>query len=111
MLFRSRQLETDPAPEMKEWYSKIPDNYRNAAHVYRQSQTLGILAAALKLYRSEHGAYPDTLEKLVPEYLDALPVFPNMKKPYRYVSDGHRFELEPDVENGKKFQKTSEPVY
>ena len=106
-----RQLETDPAPEMKEWYSKIPDNYRNAAHVYRQSQALGILAAALKLYRSEHGAYPDTLEKLVPEYLDALPVFPNMKKPYRYVSDGHRFELEPDVENGKKFQKTSEPVY
>ncbi len=31
---------------------------------------------ALRLYEQEHGAYPDTLERLVPDYLPAIPVDP-----------------------------------
>ena len=98
-------------PETGEWDSKIPDYYRNAALVYQRGQALNMLAAALKLYRSEHGAYPAALENLVPEYLDALPVYPDTRKPYRYASDGHNFELEPDVENGERFRRTSVPAY
>ena len=106
-----RQMETETALETGEWDSKIPDYYRNAALVYQRGQALNMLAAALKLYRSEHGAYPAALEKLVPEYLDALPVYPDTRKPYRYASDGHNFELEPDVENGERFRRTSVPAY
>ena len=95
-----RQMETETVPETGEWDSKIPDYYRNAALVYQRGQALNILAAALKLYRSEHGAYPAALENLVPEYLDALPVYPDTRKPYRYASDGHsKFGLE--AINGK----------
>ena len=104
-----RQMET--ATETGEWDPKIPDSYQNTALVYQRGQALNILAAALKLYRSEHGAYPASLEKLVPEYLDALPVYPDTRKPYRYASDGHNFELEPDVENGERFRRTSVPAY
>ncbi|MFA0747150.1 MAG: hypothetical protein EORIYHIE_001019, partial [Candidatus Fervidibacter sp.] len=39
-------------------------------------QRLGQVAVALRLYRHEHGRYPETLEELVPKYLPSLPIDP-----------------------------------
>jgi hypothetical protein len=47
-------------------------------------QRLGQVAVALRLYRHEHGRYPETLEELVPKYLPSLPVDPFDGKPLRY---------------------------
>jgi hypothetical protein len=45
------------------------------------------LAAALAVYRAEHGAYPDKLDELVPSVLPALPVDLYNAKPYTYKRD------------------------
>ena len=40
---------------------------------------------ALTAYRSEHGNYPETLDELVPKYLDAVPISQYTDKPMRYL--------------------------
>lgn len=49
------------------------------------------LSAALAVYRAEHGAYPDTLARLVPDVLKELPVDLYNAKPFVYkrTSDGY----------------------
>jgi tetratricopeptide (TPR) repeat protein len=47
-------------------------------------QRLGQVAVALRLYRHEHGRYPETLKELVPKYLPSLSVDPFDGKPLRY---------------------------
>jgi hypothetical protein len=46
------------------------------------------LAAALAVYRAEHGGYPDGLEALVPGVLTKLPVDLYNAKPFVYQRDG-----------------------
>jgi hypothetical protein len=48
------------------------------------------VAVALERYRRDHGGWPDTLDALVPRYLDAVPKDPQDGKPLRYQrrSDG-----------------------
>ncbi len=46
---------------------------------------------ALTLYKSENGAYPDTLDPLVPEYLPALQIDPFDGKPLRFAKRGEGF--------------------
>jgi hypothetical protein len=43
------------------------------------------IAAALAVYRAEHGAYPDNLRELVPAALTKLPSDPYTGKPFIYV--------------------------
>jgi hypothetical protein len=44
------------------------------------------LGFALAAYRADHDAnYPDTLEQLVPKYMDAIPDSPHTGKPMRYI--------------------------
>jgi len=45
---------------------------------------------ALSAYKDEQGEYPDDLGELVPQYLDALPIDPCGKGPYRYRCDKKR---------------------
>ena len=49
------------------------------------------LAAALAVYRAEHGAYPQKLDELVPSVLDKLPVDLYHAKPFIYkrIDDGY----------------------
>lgn len=68
------------------------------------------IALVLKLYRSEKGNYPETLEELVPEYLKAIPVDPVTGEAFYYRrtekgfelvrpgTDGRGFPLEPEFE-------------
>jgi hypothetical protein len=51
------------------------------------------LAAALAVYRADHGAYPGKLEELVPSVLAALPVDLYNAKPFVYKRDGDGYLL------------------
>jgi hypothetical protein len=51
------------------------------------------LAAALAVYRAEHGAYPDKLEELVPSVLEAIPVDLHNAKPFIYKREGDGYLL------------------
>jgi len=56
-------------------------------------QRLGQVAVALRLYRHEHGRYPEALEELVPKYLPSLPVDPFDGKPLRYKRLAKGFKI------------------
>jgi hypothetical protein len=54
---------------------------------------LGETAIALRLYRKEHGRYPENLSALVPRYLPSVPADPFDGKPLRYRREGTGFRL------------------
>ena len=69
-------------------------------------------ALALKVYRSEKGHYPKTLDALVPDYLKRIPPNPYDGKPLAYQSDGKNFEL--SIHNPvqkRDYRITSQPDY
>lgn len=50
-------------------------------------------AVALRRYKLDHGAYPNTLDELVPSYLKAVPLDPFTERPPKYKRQGAGFEL------------------
>lgn len=87
-------------------------NYRRIALKSRSSIVVGTTALALKLYRVEHGAYPDKLERLIPEYLDKMSLCPSSGEPLKYESDGKDFTLSYGDEKHRNIYKlTSVPTY
>lgn len=58
------------------------------------------LAAALAVYRAEHGKYPDKLDELVPDVLPQLPVDLYHAKPFIYHRDADGYLLYSTGENG-----------
>jgi type II secretory pathway pseudopilin PulG len=58
------------------------------------------LAAALAVYRAEHGSYPERLDELVPGVLDSLPVDLFGGKPFAYKRDGAGYLLYSFGQNG-----------
>ncbi len=54
---------------------------------------LAELAVALRRYRLDQGAYPDTLSALVPEYVTTLPVDAATGQPPLYTREGTGFRL------------------
>ena len=58
------------------------------------------LAAALAVYRAEHGTYPEKLADVVPEVLPTLPVDPYHAKPFVYQRDGAGYLLYSPGPNG-----------
>ena len=45
----------------------------------------------MSVYRMKHGAYPEKLDALVPDFIDKLPVDPFSGKDYIYRRDGKGF--------------------
>lgn len=78
-------------------YSKIFHRAASFHAMQRISQT----AVALRLYRHEHGRYPETLEELVPKYLRSVPVDPFDGKPLRYKRLQNGFKVWSVGENMK----------
>ncbi len=68
----------------------------------RANTTLALerLAAALAVYRAEHGTYPEKLEDLVPDVLPTLPVDLHHAKPFIYQRDGDGYLLYSAGPNG-----------
>jgi hypothetical protein len=59
------------------------------------------LAAALAVYRAEKGSYPDSLDALVPEVLDKLPVDLFHEKPFVYQKTANGYLLYSMGANGQ----------
>jgi hypothetical protein len=55
--------------------------------------SLAMTALALKRYGLDRGSYPASLDELVPDYLDAVPVDPFTGKSLEYAVDGEGFLL------------------
>jgi len=51
------------------------------------------ISIALRLHRLEHGTYPESLDTLVPEYLDVLPLDPFTQKDFHYEKGEDDFRL------------------
>jgi hypothetical protein len=74
-----------------------PDAWRNS-NLYRKAnyglesitlnQRATLIILALEGWALEHGALPDTLEQLVPDWLDAAPIDPLTGKPFLYFPTG-----------------------
>lgn len=76
-------------PGYSQVFSHLQPSARRAAEEVRLART----AVTLRLYRLDHGAYPDALEALVPDYLPELSVDSVSKQPPRYVRQGSGFLL------------------
>jgi hypothetical protein len=59
------------------------------------------VALGLKLYRGEHGQYPDSLDALSPAFLPVIPADPCTGKPLVYVRQGEGFLVYGIGLNGK----------
>ena len=53
------------------------------------SWACGHIAVAIELYSQEHGKLPDTLDELVPKYLEEVPGQPFCTKPLAYKKNGN----------------------
>lgn len=51
------------------------------------------IGLALKLYLQQNQTYPETLDKLAPEFLEKIPVDPFSGKAFIYKKAGHGFIL------------------
>ena len=98
--------------DYKGQYDDMISTYRQVALRSRISIVVGTTALALKLYRIEHDAYPETLEQLVPKYLDKIPLCPFSGKPLKYDSKDDNFTLVYGYEKHRKIHKlNSVPAY
>ncbi|MBE3124326.1 MAG: hypothetical protein IMZ57_01550 [Acidobacteria bacterium] len=99
--FQQRELlKTDPAfSESVPWYFKLTGFWEGDAYgtVFLKSAQLeaSLLAArtgiACKVFKSRTGAYPESLEALVPGILKVVPVDPFTGKPFVYRREGKGF--------------------
>lgn len=64
----------------------------NAQHIATE------LSFTIEDYRSEHGAYPESLDALVPEYRDSIPISPLTHQPFNYtrMDDNKGYAIEGD---------------
>ncbi len=75
------------------------------------SRRASLLLLALRVYRSERGALPNTLDALVPTYLPAVPLDPYNGQPMRYrLSQGETIQMEPPVSPMSPAMPASETV-
>ncbi len=81
--------------------------------VKRREATFRLLQAdlALRLYHHDHGAYPQSLDPLVPDYLSQLPIDPHSGRPFIYRPDGGDFLLysvgKDGIDNGGQFTNSA----
>ncbi len=90
--------QTEPAPEPEASDSPAPEGSPNLSNALGRDQKreddLGAIAAALQKFYDEKHYYPNSLQQLVPNYLDSLPSDPlEPKYSYRYVKTPTGFRL------------------
>jgi hypothetical protein len=88
-----------PPPRPSRWYA-----FEEGKHSFVQSVTfkrlladaqdeMFVAALALQAWRAEHGRYPETLDALVPDILEAAPADPFAGAPLKYRRDGETYVL------------------
>lgn len=100
------ELASMSYPEYRAMRWSRPDEYREVRNIClyvfkmvefradRETVWTGARAVlALETYWSDHGSYPETLDLLVPEYLDSVPMDAFSRKPMIYRIDDDRYSL------------------
>ncbi len=73
-------------------YSSFSPALSAALYAMTRIQCLEVMsdvAFSVATYRADQGGYPETLDQLVPKYLDRVPVSPYTNKPLRYMKRAH----------------------
>jgi hypothetical protein len=104
--YKSRPIVAQGSPKLYLLANLLIPSIERAANVHFRSQAdrrLAATALAIMLYRADHeGAFPKSLEELVPKYLPAVPADPLAKPgvPIGYVADADRPRIYSVGENG-----------
>jgi hypothetical protein len=94
-------LEAPPQPQRWELVDRLVDKF--TAQIWRYGDTddarastwaVAELGVALRRFKLGHGAYPEDLSALVPDYLDHLPIDPYTGRPPAYARRGSGFTLQ-----------------
>jgi hypothetical protein len=80
------------APDLREWRVNRVRTLESTDE-YAAAQSAAAVAIALRRYRIAHGACPDNLASLTPEFLKALPIDPYTGKPTVNSRIGSGLEL------------------
>ena len=58
------------------------------------------VAMGLRDYKAQHGKYPETLDSLVPNFIDGIPTDPFANRPFVYMTwaNGYFLFLDPGPE-------------
>ena len=91
----------------------LADAHKRSISQAMETQTTSLLAStacALELHFLEHGNYPGSLEALIPEHLDELPLDPVDREPLRYLridDDSYKlYSIGPDQkDDGGRFRQ------
>ena len=70
------------------FYSTFAPALSNAFYAFVRIECtaqMSDIAFSVAAWRSDHGEYPETLDALIPKYLDRVPVSPYTDKPMRYL--------------------------
>ncbi len=81
-------------------YSGVYSSASNGLESFTLNQRVTLIILALEGWALEHGALPETLEQLVPDWLDSIPLDPLTGKSLQYFPQGVGMELRwlmPDV--------------
>lgn len=75
----------------------------------RRASIKDLIQPALQLYLTENKFYPDTLDALIPKYLNKMPLDPVKQKEYSYKvsSDKLRYTLSAILDDGSTFSVSS----
>jgi hypothetical protein len=113
-LTAARQLEKDVA-ELSLWHTvtkvALPSLSRAVTHWVRHVALLRCAQAGLaaERFRMAEGRWPESLDELVPEYIDAVPLDPFDEQPLRYKVEADRIVIysisENEVDDGGDLTK------
>lgn len=101
------ELVEKPVTEYEQWlktsdWHKVPytsylDGYFTQSLMFtlhnaqktNAMRTATLLAIPIERYKKDTGAYPNTLNALIPDYLDTIPLSPATNTPFQYDYDGN----------------------
>ena len=87
-------LKPDPCAAETNWSWKSPTLYSLPSNfATRTKLEAAVTCLALENYRIDHGAFPETLDELVPTKLPRVPVDYVTMHPLRYRRDHQRYQL------------------
>ncbi len=89
-------LQLQASSPVKSAKEELRDNVANLVklgEVEPKQGELVKLQLAISDYIVKKNEPPTTLEQLVPDYFDSIPINPETKKPFEYVKNGKKFEI------------------
>ena len=78
--------------------------YNSSYYVHEFNFEIAYLRFSLEVYYTEYDVYPSSLDELIPDYLDEIPIDPKTDQPYPYqvLEDGQDYQLCCESESGQQ---------